>query len=74
MGPGEDAVVDAQLRVHGIQSLRVADASVFPSIVGGNSNAAVVMIAEKCVDMMLGRAAPKPLELPYADSASARSA
>ncbi len=68
MGPGPDAVVDAQLRVHGVQSLRVADASVFPSIVGGNTNAAVVMIAEKCVDMMLGRAAPKPIELPYADS------
>jgi choline dehydrogenase-like flavoprotein len=54
--------------VHGVQSLRIADASVFPGIVGGNTNAAVVMIAEKCVDMMLGRAAPKPIELPYVDS------
>jgi choline dehydrogenase len=69
MGPDENAVVDSQLRVHGVQGLRVADASVFPRIVGGNTNAAVVMIAEKCVDMMLGRAAPKPLELPYARSA-----
>ena len=69
MGPDPNAVVDAQLRVHGVQGLRVADASVFPSIVGGNTNAAVVMIAEKAVDMMLGRAAPKPIELPYARSA-----
>jgi choline dehydrogenase-like flavoprotein len=69
MGPDPNAVVDSQLRVHGIQSLRVADASVFPSIVGGNSNAPVVMIAEKCVDMMLGKPALKPIELPYARSA-----
>lgn len=65
MGPDPNAVVDSQLRVHGIQSLRVADASVFPRIVGGNTNAPVVMIAEKCVDMMLGRPAPKPVDLPY---------
>jgi choline dehydrogenase len=69
MGPDERSVVDEQLRVRGVQGLRVADASVFPSIVGGNTNAAVVMIAEKAVDMMLGRAAPKPIELPYARSA-----
>ncbi|MDR2214554.1 MAG: GMC family oxidoreductase N-terminal domain-containing protein [Nevskiaceae bacterium] len=52
-----DAVVDAQLRVRGIQGLRVADASVFPSIIGGNTNAAVAMVAEKAADMMRGRAA-----------------
>jgi choline dehydrogenase-like flavoprotein len=69
MGPDSSSVVDAQLRVHGIQSLRIADASVFPSIVGGNTNAPVVMIAEKCVDLMLGRPALKPIELPYARSA-----
>jgi choline dehydrogenase-like flavoprotein len=68
MGPDPNAVVDAQLRVHGVQSLRIADASVFPRIVGGNTNAPVVMIAEKCVDMMLGRPAPKPIELPYLQS------
>jgi choline dehydrogenase-like flavoprotein len=65
MGPDPNAVVDSQLRVHGIESLRIADASVFPHIVGGNTNAPVVMIAEKCVDMMLGRPAPKPVDLPY---------
>lgn len=69
MGPDSSSVVDAQLRVHGIQSLRIADASVFPGIVGGNTNAAVVMIAEKCVDLMLGRPALEPIELPYARSA-----
>ena len=57
MGPDEHSVVDAQLRVHGIAQLRVADASVFPSIIGGNTNAAVVMVAEKAADLMLGKPA-----------------
>lgn len=65
MGTDPNAVVDPQLRVHGVQGLRIADASVFPSIVGGNTNAAVVMIAEKAVDLMLGRPALQPLDLPY---------
>jgi len=63
MGGGPDDVVDAELRVHGIAGLRVADASVFPRIVGGNTNAVVVMVAEKAADMMLGIPAPPPFEL-----------
>jgi 4-pyridoxate dehydrogenase len=57
MGVAGDAgaVVDAQLRVHGIDGLRVVDASVFPDLVGGNINAPVIMIAEKAGDMILGR-------------------
>jgi choline dehydrogenase-like flavoprotein len=60
MGPAGDNVVDAGLRVHGLEGLRVADASIFPRLVGANTNAAVVAVAEKAADMILGRAAPHP--------------
>lgn len=63
MGSDLMSVVDAQLRVSGIEGLRVADASVFPSIIGGNTNAVVVMVAEKAADMLLGRPALAPASL-----------
>ena len=58
MGPHDDpmAVVDSHLRVIGTQGLRVVDASVMPDLVGGNVNAAVIMIAEKAADAIRGRA------------------
>ena len=53
MGVGPQAVVDAQLRVVGIAGLRVADASIMPTITSGNTNAATVMIGEKAADLIL---------------------
>jgi len=55
MGTGPDAVVDAELRVHGIDGLRVVDSSVMPEITNGNLNAPTIMIAEKASDLILGR-------------------
>ena len=60
MGVDEGAVVDAELRVRGVEALRVIDASVFPDLVGGNINATVIMIAEKAADMIRGRPALPP--------------
>lgn len=59
MGSGETAVVDPELRVRGVDGLRVVDASVMPTVPRGNTNAPTVMIAEKAADLLLGRSAAK---------------
>jgi choline dehydrogenase-like flavoprotein len=64
MGSDEGAVVDPQLRLAGIEGLRVADASVMPSIIGGNTNAPCVMIGERAADFILGKPALPAAELP----------
>ena len=64
MGSDEGAVVDPQLRFRGIDGLRVADASVMPSVIGGNTNAPCVMIGERAADFVLGKPALPAAELP----------
>jgi choline dehydrogenase len=52
IGGGEDAVVDPHLRVRGVDGLRVVDASVMPTLPGGNTNAPTIMIAERAADLI----------------------
>jgi choline dehydrogenase len=63
MGPSSDplAVVDDELRVHGLEALRVVDASIMPRMISANLNAATLMIADKASDLIRGRAAPEPI-------------
>ena len=58
MGVDGNAVVDAQLRVRGIEGLRVIDASVLPEVPGGNTNVPSIMVGEKAADMLRGRSMP----------------
>ncbi len=67
MGADAKAPVDEQLRVRGIDRLRVIDASVMPTLIGGNTNAPTIMIAEKVADMMRGRPALAPQDAPIAE-------
>ena len=59
MGQGPDAVVDSELRVRGVEGLRVADASVMPMVIRGNTNAASIMIGERAADFISGVPAAK---------------
>ncbi len=65
MGTDDMAVLDAEMRVHGVSGLRVVDASAMPQIVSGNTNAPITMMAEKAADLIRGIAPPAPEWLPF---------
>jgi choline dehydrogenase len=67
MGSGTEAVVDRELRVHGIEGLRVIDTSIMPTVVRGNTNAPTIMIGERAADLIRGHV---PAEAGIAEAAA----
>ena len=70
MGTGDDAVVDGALKVHALEGLRVADASIMPKVVTANTNAATIMIGEKAAGIIAGKTPLEPLYVPVYDPRS----
>lgn len=71
MGADDRAPVDGELRVRGVEGLRVIDASVMPTLIGGNTNAPTIMIAEKLSDIIRGKPLLAPQDAPIAEDMSA---
>src|SRR5690606_19934965 len=71
MGADAKAPVDGDLKVRGIDSLRVIDASVMPTLIGGNTNAPTIMIAEKMADLLRGKPMLPREEVPIAEDSAA---